>query len=124
MKQSRIAALTVAVSLAAPLPPAAQTTPEDDGIDLLEEGARLMMRGLMREMAPALDEFEGIAREVAPMLEDFRTDMGPALRGLIAAMDDIRHYEAPQVLDNGDILIRRRPDAPRYAGAAEPEIEL
>ncbi len=128
MKHSnRLAALTVAVSLAAPLAPmAAQEAlpvPEDDGFDLMEEGARLLMRGLMSEMAPALEEFEGLAREFEPALERFVAEMGPAMAGLMSAIDDIRNYQTPEILDNGDIIIRRREDAPPYVAPPE-EIDL
>ncbi|MES2667092.1 MAG: AAA+ family ATPase [Pseudomonadota bacterium] len=109
--------------LSLPLSPAlAQDAPADDGFSLMEEGAKLLFRGLMNEMEPALD---GMGKAV--------TELEPALRDLLAMVDDIRNYQAPEMLDNGDILIRRktpldRPLGPRITPDAIPgpngEIEL
>lgn len=38
--------------------------------------------------------------------------MGPILRDMAAQVDDIRNYQMPERLPNGDILIRRREGAP------------
>ncbi len=116
-------ALLLTLGIAAP---ATAQTSDDDGTTLMEQGARLFMRGIMTEMAPALEDLEGLAREIEPALKDFVTEMGPAVTRLMGAVDDIRNYEGPVILDNGDILIRRRADAPPYvAPDAEPEeIEL
>lgn len=125
---SPLAALVLSVSLAAPLAPMkaqeaapgpdadAVPLPDDDGFDLIEEGAQLMMRGLLNEMAPALEELEDLAREIEPALEKFVAEMGPAMTRLLAAIDDIDNYEAPEILENGDIIIRRSPDAPPWEG--------
>ena len=74
----------------------------------MEEGAKLFLRGLMSEMEPALDGMAEALEEARPYLED----LGPQLTELVRLMGDIRNYEAPVMLPNGDILIRRRPDAP------------
>lgn len=84
----------------APAPGAGEDGAED-GFSLMEEGAKLLFRGLMSEMEPALDEMGKALSE-----------MEPALKELMALVDDIRNYDAPRVLENGDILIPRRPDAP------------
>ena len=67
------------------------------------------LEGLMQDLADRL----------APHLEDLGQDMqgamadlAPALRGIGAMIDDIRNYQAPERLENGDIILRRRPDAP------------
>ncbi len=102
-----------------PLSPAfAQDTPAvpkadtEEGFSLMEEGAKLFMRGLMSEMEPALNEMG----EAVALME-------PALRDMLALIDDIRNYESPKMLENGDIIIRRKPTAlpPVKPGA---EIEL
>lgn len=83
-----------------------------EGVDLLEQGARLLLRGLMQELAPALREMES------------------GLRELEALMGDFSLYHAPEILPNGDILIRRRtpvappPDQGEAAPAPGEEIEL
>lgn len=112
-----IHALALSLCLATPL--AAQETPAtpgaeaeedlDQGLSLLGEGARLLFRGLMSEMEPALD---GMAEQLKAM--------EPVLRSLAEMIGDVRNYEAPVKLPNGDILIRRRPDMP----APDAEIEL
>lgn len=104
-------ALPIVLILSA-APVAAQ---EDDGFSLMDEGARLFMRGLMSELEPTFDDLEGFARELQPALRSLAEEMGPALADLMTRIDDISHYEAPVILENGDILIRRSPDAPPYA---------
>ncbi|MDR7125774.1 AAA+ family ATPase [Pseudotabrizicola sp. 4114] len=115
---------TLCRTLALPLlliaaPPAiAQTLPApqpeaEKGFDLMEEGAKLLFRGLMREMEPALNEMGKALSEMEPTLEK-----------LMALVDDIRNYDAPRLLDNGDILIPRRKDAPKPLPIPEGEIEL
>lgn len=54
-----------------------------DGLDRLSEGARLLIEGLLADIAPMIDD----------------------LRGLV---DDATLYHRPEVLPNGDIIIRRR----------------
>jgi hypothetical protein len=82
----------------------------EEGMGLLEQGAQLLMRGMMAEMEPALKE-----------MADAFTAAEPMLRDLIAIMGDAANYHAPVILPNGDILIRRR-----LPGADVPggEIEL
>ncbi len=54
-----------------------------EGLDLLSEGTRLLMEGLMQELAPALE-------------------------GLREGLDDLSVYHPPEMLPNGDIIIRRK----------------
>ena len=71
---------------------------EDQGRDLMAEALRLFMRGLLEEMEPAVDGLEGL-------------------------LDDLSAYHAPEVLPNGDIIIRRkRPLEPEIG--EEGEVEL
>ena len=56
---------------------------EGEGLNLMEEAMRLFMQGLLAEMEPALDD----------------------LRDLVGKIDS---YHAPEILPNGDILIRRK----------------
>jgi hypothetical protein len=86
-------------------------TEADDGFSLMQEGAKLLLRGLMSEMEPALDD-----------MGQALTDLEPALRELMVMIGDLRNYEAPEKLPNGDIIIRRKPDTPLLA--PEGEIEL
>jgi hypothetical protein len=88
-------------------------TPGEDGFSLVEEGARLVLRGLMTEMQPALDEMGEAIKEVGPALEGFSAEIRPKIAQLVALIDDFQNYDAPVMLPNGDILIRRNaPPAP------------
>ena len=79
-------------------PAFAQDTPEPQWRDLMSEALRLFMKGLMEEMEPAIDDLSSL-------------------------LDNLDAYHAPEVLPNGDIIIRRKtpiePDAP-----AQGEVEL
>jgi hypothetical protein len=101
-------ALTLCLGLA--LPAAAQevpgeggTTDMDEGFSLLEEGTRLLLRGLLSEMEPALRELQG-------------------------ALQNLDAYHPPEVLPNGDILIRRKeplesaPTTPEAPGEGEVDL--
>jgi len=64
----------------------------------MSEALRLFMRGLLEEMEPAIDDFS-------------------------ALLDNFDAYHAPEVLPNGDIIIRRK--TPIEPGEVAPgEIEL
>lgn len=66
----------------------------EKGFSLMQEGTRLMLKGLMERVEPAL-------------------------RDLGEAIDDLNAYHAPEILPNGDILIRRKtPLAPEGDPAA------
>lgn len=85
MKQ--IAALLLATSLAT-LPATAQDDNNDtsdisEGMSLLQQGTRLLLEGMMKEIGPALSD-----------LED--------------KIVDLNKYHAPEILPNGDIIIRRK----------------
>ena len=102
---NRIAAIALAVSLAA-APAVAQD--DDDGLSLMQEGAKLLFRGLMQEMEPALDDLRKFSEEVEPGLKRMIDEMGPAFADLIARIDDITAYHPPEILPNGDIIMRRK----------------
>ena len=90
----------------APVPALAQGEESDlsRGAELLRQGMGLMLEGMMDEMRPAA---EGWARGWAE---------------LVTLLDDYTAYELPEVLPNGDIIIRRKEpltpeDAPAQEGA-------
>jgi hypothetical protein len=74
----------------------------------MEEGAKLLLKGLMADMEPALDEMGKALTDLEPALKDLQ----PRMLELLALVDDLTNYQAPERLENGDILIRRKPDAP------------
>ncbi|TNF21534.1 MAG: hypothetical protein EP318_07150 [Rhodobacteraceae bacterium] len=97
----------IALTLALPAT-AQQEEAEGKGLSLMEEGARLFFRGLRDEMEPALRELEGMARDIEPSLRTFVQEMGPALREMFDRVEDWSAYHPPEMLPNGDIIIRRK----------------
>ena len=89
---------------AAPPPPPPEGEVQE-GLNLLEQGARRLFEGLIGEVAPQLDLMQ---RE----MERMAGELGPVLRDLVGMIDDLRNYEAPVRLPNGDIILRRKPGAP------------
>lgn len=80
----------------------------DEGVSLLQEGAKLLLKGLMANMEPAMQD---MGRAI--------TEMQPALKELLAMMGDVTKYHAPEMLENGDIILRRKTPA-----ELAPEIDL
>lgn len=70
---------------------------EDRGRDLMAEALRLFMQGFMAEMEPALEDLQGF-------------------------VEDLNAYHPPEILPNGDIIIRRK--TPEEMGEPEGEVEL
>lgn len=107
-------------------PTLAQQAQEEDGTSLMERGAQMLLEGLMREMDPALEDLQGLAEEFGPSLRDFTAQMGPALRQLLEEVEDWSVYAPPEILDNGDIIIRRKPPghAPVPDTVPDDQIEL
>ena len=69
------------------------------GRDIMAEALRLFMRGLMEEMEPAFDDLNNL-------LENFDA------------------YHPPEMLPNGDIIIRRRTPRERHPEGEGGEIDL
>lgn len=103
--------LATALTLATPAAFAQEAPPEEESPGLMERGAEMFLRGLMNEMEPSLREMEGALKE-----------MQPEMQKLLELMGDIRNYELPEKLPNGDIIIRRKPDLP--SPPQDGEIEL
>lgn len=89
------------VLLAAPVPSSATEDPPDgdveEGLDLLEEGAKLLFRGLRDDIEPSM---RNTMEQMVEMMRDLNWN------GL--GIDDLDDYHPPEVLPNGDIIIRRR----------------
>ena len=99
---------TLATACFLAFPVLAQEAEEEDGFSLMEEGAKLLFRGLVQEMEPALEDLRGFADEFEPGLKDFVTEMGPGLIDLLGKIDDLSVYHMPEILPNGDIIMRRK----------------
>lgn len=84
----------------------------EQGSSLIEEGTKLLLRGLMSEVEPSLQEMtEG--------MQEFAQNVEPMMRELSQLMGDLSNYHAPEVLPNGDIIIRRK-----QPGEVLPEDEI
>lgn len=93
-------------------PPAADDPGSDRGRDgrsslegTLQEGLNGLFENLLRDIEPHMD---AIGRELGGAVQS----LGPVFDDLGNMMDDAGNYQAPERLENGDILIRRRADAP------------
>ena len=103
----------------------AENGSEDSGLTLMERGALLFFEGLMDQMEPALDELGTLAEEAGPALRQFAEEMGPALAELMAEIEDWSVYHPPEMLPNGDIIIRRKqPEPPPEEGAEDGAVDL
>lgn len=101
-------ALTLAAGLALAAPAAAQETEDSPGRSLMERGVELFFEGFRREMDPALDDLRAWAENVQPALRQFIDEMGPAFAEILQKIDDLSVYHPPELLPNGDIIIRRK----------------
>ena len=119
MKHLALILLCFGTPLTAQDAPADGTADEsvDQGFSLMEEGAKLLLKGLMSEMEPALDEMGKALSGVEPALKELQ----PKLLELLALVDDLTNYQAPERLQNGDILIRRKPGAPHPPALPVPD---
>ncbi|MBW4707569.1 hypothetical protein KX928_07200 [Roseobacter sp. YSTF-M11] len=87
---------------------------DKDAPSMMERGAQQFLEGLLLEMEPALEGMRG-----------FIDEMGPALTDLMGKIDDWSVYEAPEILPNGDIIIRRKPDKEtEQVPEVQPQIDL
>lgn len=73
----------------------------DRGMSLLERGTELIIEGLLAEI-------------------------GPEIEALLGTIDELRGYHPPEMLPNGDIIIRRRRpgDTPEMPDADTGDVEL
>ncbi|MCB6178767.1 hypothetical protein LHP98_11570 [Rhodobacter sp. Har01] len=83
---------------------APKPAPDDDGFSLMEEGAKLILRGMMDEMEPAFQEMDKALTEIKPMMQE----LAPRLKELVVLLGDLENFHPPEVLPNGDVLIRRK----------------
>ena len=90
-----LAAVVLTLPLLAPVPAFAeeprQILPELELPDRMDDALRRMME----DLKPALDE-------TLKLMESFE------------AIGDPRHYHLPEILPNGDIILRRKDDAPPW----------
>jgi len=109
----RHVSLILLLAFAAPVAPPvlAQAGPgeeAEDGPSLMERGAQLFMRGLLSEMEPALQDLQERFAEVEPAIRSFVEEMGPSVLRLLQTVEDFRGYHPPEILPNGDIIMRKK----------------
>ncbi|RYH10661.1 hypothetical protein [Tropicimonas sp. IMCC6043] len=103
---TRITAILFAAALAAvPTATPAQDSEVKDGFNLIEEGAKLLLKGLADEMQPMMED---LATEMEPKLRAFAEEMAPMLERFSDLVDDLDAYHPPERLPNGDIILRRK----------------
>lgn len=123
MIMKRLPAMLLATALTAvPLSASAQETELQDGFSLIEEGAKLLLKGLADEMRPKMEEF---ATEMEPKIRELAEDMAPLLEQFSDLVADLDAYHPPERLPNGDIILRRK--TPLEEGdtpSEEGEVEL
>ena len=69
-------------------------------------------------------EFAPLAEDFREFFEGFAEGMKPLMEQLADKMSDLNAYHAPEVLPNGDIIIRRKPktdDAPDEEPKVNPD---
>ncbi|MDT1063807.1 hypothetical protein RM190_18235 [Paracoccus sp. CPCC 101403] len=86
-------------------PPPADENHQGDVESQIEDGLNGFMDKLLDKVQPHLDQ---LGRD----LNDTVNSFGPVFDELGDLMDDVGNYQTPERLENGDILIRRRADAP------------
>jgi len=84
---------TAGLALGLLILPAAAGSDQEKPEAPIREQIEEAIRELMEQMKPALDRFLGTLE-------------------VLGEIDSLQYYEDPEVLPNGDIIIRRRPDAP------------
>ena len=94
-------------------PAMAQDVPADvdKGVSLMQEGAKLLLQELMSNMEPAMQDMGRALSELQPAMTD-----------LLAMMGDVTKYHAPEMLENGDIIIRHKTPAELAPKAAEIDL--
>ncbi|MDK3074946.1 hypothetical protein QO034_17795 [Sedimentitalea sp. JM2-8] len=98
-------ALALAAALSAS---SASAQAADDGSGLMEKGLELFLDGLRQEMSPALENMRKLAEEYGPAIASFLEQMGPAFGEMLEDVKDWSAYEPPEILPNGDIILRRK----------------
>lgn len=90
---------------------AEESSTQKEGLSLIEQGIGLLFRSLTDKLAENMEEMQ-------PLVDEWGAQAGTLLR----LMGEVRNYEAPEILPNGDILIRRKHPLPSPTDS-ETEIE-
>lgn len=112
--------LALALALALGALPAGAQDGDPEARSLMQRGAELFFEGLRQEMQPKLEELQSWAERFGPAMQSFLEEMGPAFMDMVDEVKDWTRYYPPEMLENGDIIIRRRPD-PESATPGTPD---
>lgn len=115
------AACLAATLLSTAAPALAEDPAPQDGTGLMQRGVELFWEGLREEMAPTLQDLQGLMEEIGPSLADFLSEMGPALAEIASEVEDWSTYELPEILPNGDIIIRKKQPVPAPDDTPTPD---
>ena len=119
---------SMSLRLVIPIPLALAASPalaqDDDSRSLMERGAELFMEGLRQEMAPTLDDLRGMAEQFGPAMQSFLAEMGPALGEILEEVKDWSAYHPPEILPNGDIILRKKTPDELADEPIEGEVEI
>lgn len=84
----------------------------DQGMSLLQQGAELFLRGLMTEVQPQMQDMQKGLDDLGAKMGSALDQAQPWISALSSMVGDFGYYDPPERLPNGDIIIRRKSDAP------------
>jgi hypothetical protein len=103
--------LILALVLATAAPALAQDTTPPPPPEAMPEGRPLMpFMELFTERSEEM--MRQFLEDIGPEMEQLMDGLLPELQRLADVLGGFVHYEMPEILPNGDIIIRRKPDAP------------
>ncbi|MEO1293161.1 MAG: hypothetical protein AAFV62_10080 [Pseudomonadota bacterium] len=100
------AGLLIAALVALP-----QAASADDAAEHSAHSAPLLAQSSPLPDLPGIDE-DALSEAARQSIERFMEVLGPLMQEFGAMIDDLPQYEAPEVLPNGDIIIRRKRKGP------------
>lgn len=104
MKQLLIALVLLSSPVLAETPakpiPAVPSDNLDQGLSLMEQGAQMLLEHMIGKVEPSLQDMTAALKEVQPKIME-----------LMAMVDDLKNFHGPELLPNGDIIIRRKTPA-------------
>ena len=80
----------------------------EPSLGLIEQSAQFFLRGLLQQLPDELKDLEALTGSLEVSLRSFTQEMAPYLRDLLQQVEDWSEYQAPEVLSNGDIILRKK----------------
>ena len=115
MKQLVLALLLISSPAVAQTPvPEVPSDNLDQGLSLMERGAQMLLDHMMAKVEPSLKDMTDALKQAQPKFME-----------IMAMIDDLANYHAPERLPNGDIILRRKTPAELKLEALDgPQTEL